>query len=97
MTYSEFKERAKQFFRNRLSVTDYIDVLAASGRELFFATTNQPKERTTLIWQKTLPSLSPDNEDGSSGSSPAAPKRLAGAFLQRASTIPRLALDQRSA
>ena len=31
MTYSEFKERAKQFFRNRLSVTDYIDVLAASA------------------------------------------------------------------
>lgn len=31
MTYSEFKERAKQFFRKRLSVTDYIDVLAASA------------------------------------------------------------------
>ncbi len=31
MTYSEFKERAKQFFREQLSVTDYIDVLAASA------------------------------------------------------------------
>lgn len=31
MTYSEFKERAKQFFRKQLSVTDYIDVLAASA------------------------------------------------------------------
>lgn len=31
MTYSEFKERAKQFFREQLSLTDYIDVLAASA------------------------------------------------------------------
>ena len=31
MTYSEFKERAKQFLREQLSVTDYIDVLAASA------------------------------------------------------------------
>ena len=31
MTYSEFKERAKQFFRERLRLTDYIDVQAASA------------------------------------------------------------------
>ena len=31
MTYSEFKDWVKQFFRKQLSVTDYIDVLIASA------------------------------------------------------------------
>ena len=31
MTYSEFKERAKRFIRKQLSLTDYIDVRAASA------------------------------------------------------------------
>ena len=32
MTYSEFKERAKQFFREQLSVTDYLFRIQRTGK-----------------------------------------------------------------